>query len=305
MSARRALVTGATGFIGSYLSRHLAASGWEVHVLARSGREPSGAIAPRPPGEAGVRHLHDGSTEGLIEIVGTARPDVVFHLASLFVAEHRSDQVEELIRSNVLLGTQLAEAMRVHRCTRLVNTGTAWQHFDDRDYSPTSLYAATKQAYLDVLRYFEEAAGLRVVTLELYESYGPGDPRPKLMNVLVRTARQGGRLGMNDGTQQLDLVHVSDIARAFERAAERLLGGEASGSERWAVRTGEPRTIRELVELVGRAAGRSLEADWGVRPYRARELMRPPERPVLPGWSPRVALDAGIRELLSEGYGGS
>ena len=295
--SRRALITGATGFIGSQLARYLAGSGWEVHALVRPGSVSVGM--------SGACHPHDGSTERMLTIVGESRPDVVFHLASLFVAEHRTEQVADLIGSNLLLGVQLAEAMRVHGRTRLVNTGTAWQHYRHEDYNPTNLYAATKQAYLDLLRFYEEAAGLRVVTLELYESYGPGDPRPKLMNALARAAREGERVGLNEGLQRLDFVHVKDIARAYERAAERLVAGEVTGSERWAVRSGRARSLRELVELVGRAAGAPLDAEWGMRPYRARELMDPPERPLLPGWRAKIALEVGIRELLDGEFGGS
>ena len=280
--------------MGSHLARHLAESGWDVHALVRPGSATADLV--------GTPHVHDGTTEAMLAIVAASRPDVVFHLASQFVAEHRTDQVAELVESNLLLGLQLAEAMRAARCTRLVNTGTAWQHYQGEDYHPVNLYAATKEAYHDLLRFYEEAAGLRVITLELYESYGPGDPRPKLMTALVRAARGptgGVRLALTDGAQRLDLVHVRDIARAYGRAAERLLDGEVSGSERWAVRSGQPRSVREVVEMVGRAAGRPLEAEWGVRPYRARELMEPPERPILPGWRAEIALEAGIPELLA------
>jgi nucleoside-diphosphate-sugar epimerase len=274
-----------------------------VHAVVRPGSAAAGL--------AGTPHTHDGTTEGMLAIVQASRPDVVFHLASLFIAEHRADQVAQLVASNLLLGLQLAEGMGAAGRTLLVNTGTAWQHYENEDYDPVNLYAATKEAYLDLLRFYQEAAGLEVITLELYESYGPRDPRPKLMTALVRAARQatgeggaGARLALTDGTQRLDLVHVRDIARAYARAAERLLRGEVAGSERWAVRSGEPRSVREVVELVGRTAGKPFAAEWGVRPYRAREVMEPPERPTLPGWRAEIPLEAGIRELLSVGRAG-
>jgi nucleoside-diphosphate-sugar epimerase len=291
--SRRALVTGATGFVGAEVARALLASGWEVHALLRSGsaagRLPVGARA----------QTYDGSTEAMVDVVGRAAPDVVFHLASLFVAEHRTADVVGLVESNVLLGTQLAEGMRVHGRTRLVNTGTAWQHFADEEYHPSDLYAATKQAFVDVLRYFEEAAGLDVITLELFDSYGPDDPRPKLMAALKRSALEGGPLALTDGTQQLDLVHVRDIARAYELAAARLLERSGRGHERFVVRTGAPVSLRELVDRFGAVVGRPLQAEWGVRPYRAREVMRPwSGGATLPGWRPEIGLDAGVRELL-------
>src|SRR5207247_1687541 len=98
----------------------------------------------------------------------------------------------------------------------------AWQHFGGEEYHPADLYAATKQAFVDVLRYFVEAAALEVVTLELYDSYGLDDARVKLMPALRRAALDGGRIALTDGRQQLDLVHVDDVVRAYEAAAERL-----------------------------------------------------------------------------------
>lgn len=295
MSApRRALVTGASGYVGSHVAARLAAAGWEVHALLRAGSS-TGRVPP-----AAHAHRFDGGTERLVEIVSAAAPDVVFHLASLFIAEHATADVTALIESNVLLGTQLAEAMRVQGCTRLVNTGTAWQHFGHEEYHPADLYAATKQAYVDVLRYFVEAAGLRVITLELFDTYGPDDPRSKLMTVLRRAALNGGRVGLTEGRQRLDLVHVDDVARAYEGAAQRLLAGAVHGLERWMVRTGEPVSVRELVALFERVTGRTLDAEWGARPYRARDMLEPwSGGETLPGWHPRVPLEQGIRALLA------
>src|SRR5688572_12901047 len=137
-TGRRALVTGASGFVGSHLLRHLTDAGWDVHAVlrSRSSRERLGGLATVP--------AHDGTTESLVEVVGAAAPDVVFHLASLFIAEHKTADVTGLVESNVLFGAQLAEAMRVHGRTRLVNTGTVWQHYQDEPYNPSDLYAATK-----------------------------------------------------------------------------------------------------------------------------------------------------------------
>lgn len=79
------------------------------------------------------------------------------------------------------------------------------------------------------MQYYIEASGLRVITLKLFDTYGPDDPRPKLMNLIQRMAMDNQPLAMSPGEQQIDLVHVEDVVRAFMVASERLLAGEVTG----------------------------------------------------------------------------
>lgn len=287
---RRALITGGTGFIGTALVGRLAGDGWEVHGIVR----PDGLPPPSPL----VVHEHDGSTAGLAAIVADARPDVVFHLASLFLATHTAEQVEPLVGANVLFGTQLLDGMAAGGCTRLVNTGTVWQHFGGADYDPVCLYAATKQAFEDIITFYVSARDLSAVTLELFDTFGPDDPRPKLFSVLRRAARTGERLSMSAAEQTIDYVYIDDITDAYARAAERLLAGAASGHERYEVRTGRARALRDVVETWQRVTGRTLDIGWGERSYRDREVMAPWRGGrELPGWRPTVELEEGIRRM--------
>lgn len=286
---RRALVTGASGYVGSHLARRLLAAGWEVHVLLRAGSTFETA-AP-----ALSVHRFDGSTEDLVRIMQHAAPDVVFHLAAVFVAEHQAQDVAPLVQANLLFATQLAEAMRVAGVRMLVNTGTAWQHYGGRDYDPVNLYAATKQAFEAILAYYVNAHAFRVATLVLFDTYGPGDVRPKLMTALWRAARSGERLAMSSGRQLLDLVHVDDVVDAY-LATEEALRIAAPGHVHYRVSSGAPLRLTELVAAFEAAAGVPIGADWGARPDRPREMLLPwTGYAPPPGWQPRVALGDGIR----------
>jgi nucleoside-diphosphate-sugar epimerase len=291
--SRTALLTGVTGFIGGKLARRLLAEGWTVHALLR---ESSAAPAI---GSVQV-HRHDGSVAGLTQIVQVAAPDVVFHLASLYLADHRPDQVDDLIGSNVLLAAQLAEAMTAAGATRLVDTGTAWQHFQTPDYHPVNLYAATKQAAHDLLLYYHSVRGLSVLTLKLFDTYGAGDTRRKIVQLLVDAALSGEELGMSPGEQVVDLSHVDDVADAFIVAAERLLETSERLNESYFV-TGERITVRDLVPLVASAIGRPVNATFGARPYRVREVMMPVDAgaQLLPNWQRRRSLADTLASLAS------
>lgn len=284
-----ALVTGGGGFIGGCLTRRLLVDGFDVHVIVQPGAEtvPEGATA----------HVHDGSMAGMMKIVEQVRPSVVFHLASVFLPSHTAEQIEPLIISNVLFGTQLLEAMAQVGCTRLVNTGTGWQYFAGAEYDPVNLYAATKQAFEDIARYYT-VRGISTITLALYDSYGPNDPRPKVPPLLIRAALSGERLELSPGEQLLHIVYVDDIADAFVAAAGLLVDDTEPSCRRYSVTAQPPVTLRELASAVERATGRVIDTHWGARPYRDREVLDPWIGERLPGWAPRVPIDEGLRRVL-------
>lgn len=296
--ARVALVTGATGFIGGHLVRSLLADGWETHTIVRPS---SNATTLRNVLGSSNVHEHDGSTSGLINIVGSVRPLAVFHLASAVITGYVAADVEPMIRSNVLFGTQLLEAMAVAGVPVIVNTGTISQHYEGREYSPVYLYAATKQAFQDVLQFYCEARGLRAVTLELPDTYGPGDRRSKLLTLLANAARTGETLALTPGEQLLDLLHVDDVVHGYEVAADGLLTGKLPSPSRYRLSSSSLVRLRNVVELYREATGRVVNVVWGGRPYRVREVMEPRSLvPVLPEWKPCISLKDGLAALNAE-----
>ena len=294
---RRALVTGASGFVASHLVKRLVRDSWTVHIVARPESDLDGALGPVL--ERCTVHRHDGSTEHLCQIVESARPDVVFHLASLFIATHTPAQIKPLITSNLLFGTQLLEACARGGVRCFVNTGTAWQHFHDQSYEPVCLYAATKEAFEKLIEYYTSAEELRAITLYLFDTYGPGDRRHKLLHLLREAAIEGRPLDMSEGRQRIDLTYIDDVVDAFIVAATRICGQRDAQHERYAVCSKERPSLRELIELIGKIMGSSLNVTWGGRPYRAREVMEPWSPPqVLPDWKTRVSLQKGLKRFL-------
>lgn len=290
MSARRALVTGASGFIGAALTRRLLADGWEVHVLLRESSSDAGL--PASP-QLHV-HRHDGGTLQLIDIMRAAAPEAVFHLASLFLAAHKPEDIERLINANLLFSTQLVEAMSVCGVRKLVNTGTSWEHYEDAAYNPVCLYAATKQAFNALLRYYVEVSGLRVVTLKLFDTYGAGDTRPKVLNLLKRVANEGTSLGMSPGEQLVDLVYIDDVLDAFMLAYQQM-DAQPNPMEDYGVSSGKPLPLKDIAALYAQVSGKPLNIEWGGRPYREREVMVPWQNyRTVPGWQPKVDLAQGL-----------
>ncbi|MCL2646590.1 MAG: NAD(P)-dependent oxidoreductase [Phycisphaerales bacterium] len=301
-SRKKAIVTGATGFLGRHLVKRLHTLGWEVHCIVRAESQHHDLIELLNKRQI---HVHDGTMNNMMSIVERAAPEIVFHLASLFLPQHTPSDISRLIRSNIEFPAQLAEAMAAHRVPYLINTSTAWQHYQNADYNPVNLYAATKQACVDLLRFYSESAppttSFRVINFELFDTYGPSDPRPKLFSALRNAAHTNKPLAMSTGDQLIDLVYMDDVIEAFIAATLHIQQpGRASPTtmETFAVSSGRPLPLKELVALWQKITGQRVHVHWGVRSERPREMMQPWNRGVpLPGWRPRVDIEEGIRHM--------
>ena len=284
-----ALVTGATGFIGGHLVRHLARLGWKVHALARQvSKDPDIAIAA-------TWHSYDGEYESVSRAVASSEPDVVFHLASLFLSEHKPEQIDALVNANLRFGMHLLEAMHQHNVRRLINTGTSWQHYNNADYDPVNLYAATKQAFEAIIDYYCNAHQFSAITLKLFDTYGPGDTRAKLVPKLLQVAKTGEVLNMSGGGQEVAILHVYDVVEGA-RAAISIL--EEGMHRKYALTPNSNLTIRELVSLLEKALNTRLNVEWGVLPSLQRRVDAPPKLRKLSNWTASYEFPEGLGMVI-------
>ena len=294
---KSALITGATGFLGSHLADRLAGAGIVVTAITRPSSDPA-RIAELP----GNVHTHTatGESADLIACLEQAKPDVVFHLAARFLSTHAPEDIAGLIEDNVTFTAHLCEATVNSGCPAFVTAGTGWQNAGsppgDTTPAPNTLYAASKQAADDIINYYSRRLDLNAVTLKIYDSYGPNDPRRKFLAVLRDTAAQGKTLDATPGDQLLHMVHVDDLIDGFVHAGNLLISGGIRGRASHTLPSKQAVTLRELAALWMTANECQAEINWGRQPHRDGEVMVPWEGAPLPGWSPRIDLKAGLKD---------
>lgn len=294
ISGKSILVTGANGFLGASVAAAFAKAGCRVIAVHRAGSDLSRLDALCNSAEKIV--LADDYSN-LPDIMANAKPDLIAHVAAAQDGGDDEKAVRNLIATNILFSTLLVTAARQHNVNYFINTGTSWQNYNQADYDPVNLYAATKQAFEDILAYYT-AMGLQAVTLRLFDTYGPNDPRAKITNLLKRVAASGETLAMSPGGQQFDLVHVDDVSSAYVQAARLLFDGAIESNSVFALSSGTPVPLKEFTVRFERALNVKCNIEWGGREYRPREVMVPWNKGrALPGWQPKVSLEEGLKTL--------
>jgi UDP-glucose 4-epimerase len=292
-SSRRAVVTGASGFIGQALVRHLSDSGWDVTGVDR--RPSPGAFARTVIADV----AQAGSLDRLLD-AGT----VVFHLAaSADVAKSVADPRSDF--ENTFRGVfEVLEAAR-HASSRVIFPSTA-SIFDSSNVlplperafpRPSSPYAAGKLGGEAYCHAYHRCYGLDVRIARLFSVYGVGMFRFAIHDI-VRKIQSNPRevTILGDGTQVRDYLFIDDAVRGLAQIATDGVPGEE-----YNLASGIPVTLLDLTQRIAAVmghphiriltTGQSFPGDtprWYADVAKIRAL----------GFEPRVDLETGLRRTV-------
>lgn len=291
------LVTGATGFIGQHLVKVLLDKNYELHCIIRIDSNTSNIS------QKVTIFKYDENIGSLIDYFNEQKFDGVIHLASLFLASHTQDDIANLISSNVKFGTELLEASKQSNTQWFINTGTFWQNYQNESYNPVNLYAATKEAFESIAKYYIETSNLIFTTIKLNDTFGANDTRNKVFNLWNKIAKSGETLEMSAGEQIIDVSYIDDVISAYEVLITHLSldNKEDFKNKEFVVTNNEKMSLKELSKVFEEATNTKLNIKWGVRPYREREVMVPYNNgKTVPNWNQKYTLKQAIQKTIGE-----
>ena len=295
--ANNCIITGATGYIGSHVLKYLLSKGWNIHIIAdpRFGYDNIQDVLSQID-----VFEYTGDINALCLYFQQIQADVVFHLAAAVITNYKPEQVPILIQSNIQFGAEVLEAMKSSDTRLIVSTGSYWQNYNNDNYNPVDLYAATKEAFEKIVQLYVDAFGFRHINLRLFDVYGEDDKRPKLWNTLRNIAGTDRHIAVSSGEQLLDLIHISDVCSAYEAAFMTLIAHPTLFNETYGVRTGKMCSLREAIKKLEIALGKTINVDFGSKPYKEREVMKPCQvYKYLTNWTPEVSLEEGFLRFLN------
>ena len=304
--AKRALVTGGAGFIGSHVADHLLDDGYEVHVVD----DLSSGDRDNLPERATFHQLDAGSAEAA-RLVETGGFDVLCHLAAqLDVRKSVADPLFDAT-ANIVASLNLLEAVRrAGGRTRFIFASTGGAIYGDGAPVPSaesvakrpqSPYGIAKLAVEHYLAYYANVHGLPTVALRFANVYGPRQGlhgEAGVVAVFCKRIVAGLPVTIyGDGTQTRDYVFVGDVARAHLLATRVELPPAADIDARaFNLGTSVETDVNDLARMLVESAGEPVEVRHA--PPRAGEQLRSAidwtKAARVLGWAPRTALAEGL-----------
>lgn len=290
---KRALLTGASGFVGRHAVEPLLARGYEIHAVSSRN-----CVAVDPRMRWHRADLLDGAaTARLVAEVGATH---LLHFA--WYTEHGrfwdAPENEAWRRASLAL----VEAFRMGGGHRAVLAGTCAEYAASAvpcseartPCDPASQYGRSKLALRDAFHAYCRSSGLSGAWGRIFFLYGPGEPPGRLFPSVVRAIAEGRRAACSHGRQVRDFLHVRDVAAAFVALLDGAVEGDVN------IASGEPVTVRAFALAAAAACGAPDRVDFGTVPASRCEI------PVIVadvgrlrddvGWQPRFDLAAGVAD---------
>ena len=298
----RCLITGASGHLGSYLTRRLVNQGEEITALVRE--------------ESNLWRIAD--LLGKIEVVRTdisdvrsastkiteAAPEIVFHLAWHGVTSDYRNDPEQITR-NIAVSPDVFKTVQAANYSCWVGLGSQAEYgphsailTEDLPAKPATGYGVAKLCTGLLTQKLCELSGMRFVWIRLLATYGPKDDARHFIPTIINQLLAGRSPALTPGDQQWDYLYVEDAAEALFRVA---VMKEARGF--YNLSSGRAYTVRSIAERIRDLIDPSLPLGFGRIAYPSDQVMHLQSDISLlqshTGWRPRIDLDEGLRHTVN------
>jgi GDP-4-dehydro-6-deoxy-D-mannose reductase len=300
----RALITGGTGFVGTYLAAFLRERGSQIAVLASAGCDAK--VQTTECYEVDIR-----DAERVRSAIDDFRPDHIYHLAGVSSVDLSWKSPRLTYEVNVFGTLNVLEAATtLPSPPRILNVSTAQVYgptrlpiSEDSLIGPDNPYAASKaMAELMALQYRNQ--NTEIVTARSFNHTGPGQSSDFVLSSIARQFAEieaglcEPRLAVGNVHVKRDFTDVRDVVRAYTMLLEN-----GASRETYNVCSGCSWSIKELIGQFESASGINVAVETQPERRRTGEISEvrgnPSKIRTAIGWEPQIPLETTIQDLLT------
>ena len=307
---RRALVTGAGGFVGSHLVERLVTSGWNVRCFLRyNSRNDIGMISDISHDARAELEIIRGDLrdpESMVRAVSGM--EVVFHLGALIAIPYSYQNPREVIETKVMGTLNVLSAALEADIERFVHTSTSEVYGsaltvpidEQHPLQGQSPYSASKIGADKIVESYYASFGLPVTTIRPFNIYGPRQSARAVIPTIIAQALSGSEIRLGSPTPTRDFTFVEDTVDGFVKIAQAddAIGGTFNVGSNFEISIGD--LAKEIVALTGNHAN-IVRDETRLRPEKS-EVQRLHADNTRAGqvfdWRPKFSLQDGLKRTM-------
>lgn len=262
---KKAIVTGANGFVGTWLVKKLSSQNVQVTAIVKDKDENISDIKDLP----GVKVVYCelSQIENLTTCIDERGFDCFYHLAWVGSAGPlRADY--EIQFMNAKYSCDAARVAKELSCEKFLCAGTITERILDNVIDKTSInvsqnmiYAVAKKSTRMMLSIFCRSIELPFIWMQFSNIYGPLNKSGNLISYALSELQRGNIPEFSQGSQPYDFVYISDIINAIY-----LLGEKKVNHNFYFLGSGSPRLLKDYLSQIPLAMGNGAEIALGKRP---------------------------------------
>jgi UDP-glucose 4-epimerase len=296
------LLTGATGHLGSSLTRRLVEHGEDVSIVVR--KESDLWRLADVIDRVRIYHADLEDAAAMSKALAQSRPGTLVHLAWDGVSsDSRNDSAQ--VTSNVCGTLKLFEAAQAHGCQCWIGIGSQAEYgpydgplHEELPPRPVTAYGVAKLCIGLLTKKLCELNGMRYVWLRLLAVYGPQDDGRHFIPSVINQLLRGEKPALTPGEQEWDYLYVDDAAEAIHLAAVK---PEVKGV--YNLGSGKVQNIRHIAERLRDMIDPTLPLGFGELAYQPDQLMHLQADiariQMATGWSPQTTLEEGLQRTVA------
>jgi nucleoside-diphosphate-sugar epimerase len=208
------LITGASGFVGGHLLNNCLKNNFNVYAIFKYSRKNINFVKKYkkkifPVFYKNIYQIKNKLTNYKI--------DYVIHCATHYIKKHAHNDIENIIKSNILFSTILLDVVVNIKIKKFINLGTVWQHFNNNKNLAFNFYAATKQSFECILNYYKnQYPKIKFYNILLTDTFGTNDKRKKLVAILIKNLKKKNKNKITiPKNLSMNLVSINQVTKCL------------------------------------------------------------------------------------------
>ena len=208
------LITGASGFVGSHVLDDCLKNNFNVYAIFRHSKKN---VSFAKKYKKQIFPIFYNNIYEIKNKLTNCKIDYVIHCATHYIKKHDHNDIENIIKSNVLFSTILLDEVVNIKIKKFINLGTVWQHFNDTKNLAINLYAATKQSFECIFNYYKnQYTKIKFYNILLTDTFGTNDKRKKLIPILLKNFNKKNQDKINiPKNLSMNLVNINEVTKCL------------------------------------------------------------------------------------------